>query len=50
LSEFGKLGMTAIADTSEEADAIYQRTLQVLDREARRGRRLQPGSAIYSQE
>jgi PGM1 C-terminal domain len=40
LSEFGKLGMTAIADTPEDADAIYQRTLQVLEREARRGRRV----------
>jgi hypothetical protein len=33
VSEFGKLGMTAIADTPEEADAIYQRALVVLDRE-----------------
>lgn len=33
LSEFGKLGVTAIADTHEEADAIYQRALAVLDRE-----------------
>src|SRR5260370_12378685 len=33
LSEFGKLGVTAIADTPEQADAIYQRTLAVLDRE-----------------
>jgi hypothetical protein len=34
VSEFGKLGVTAIADTPEQADAIYQRTLAVLDREA----------------
>lgn len=34
LSEFGKLGVVAIADTHEEADAIYQRALAVLDREA----------------
>jgi hypothetical protein len=33
VSEFGKLGMTAIADTPEDADAIYQRALAVLDRE-----------------
>jgi PGM1 C-terminal domain len=33
VSEFGKLGVTAIADTPEQADAIYQRTLAVLDRE-----------------
>jgi hypothetical protein len=36
VSEFGKLGVTAIADTPEEADAIYQRTLAVLDRETGR--------------
>ncbi|HYL06579.1 MAG TPA: peptide ligase PGM1-related protein [Thermoanaerobaculia bacterium] len=33
LSEFGKLGVTAIADTHEDADAIYQRALAVLGRE-----------------
>jgi hypothetical protein len=33
VSEFGKLGVTAIADTPEQADAIYQRALAVLDRE-----------------
>ncbi|MBV8201565.1 MAG: carboxylate-amine ligase [Acidobacteria bacterium] len=33
LSEFGKLGVTAIANTHEDADAIYQRALAVLDRE-----------------
>jgi hypothetical protein len=33
VSEFGKLGVTAIADTHEEAAAIYQRALAVLDRE-----------------
>jgi hypothetical protein len=33
VSEFGKLGVTAIADTHEQADAIYQRALAVLDRE-----------------
>jgi hypothetical protein len=42
VSEFGKLGMTAIADTPEEADAIYHRALQVLDRETR------AAAAIYS--
>jgi hypothetical protein len=33
VSEFGKLGITAIADTPQQADAIYQRALAVLDRE-----------------
>ncbi|HVT58362.1 MAG TPA: peptide ligase PGM1-related protein [Thermoanaerobaculia bacterium] len=33
VSEFGKLGVTAIADTPEEADSIYEQTLAVLDRE-----------------
>ncbi len=33
VSEFGKLGVTAIADTPADADAIYQRALVVLDRE-----------------
>jgi len=33
VSEFGKLGVTAIADTPEQADAIYKRALDVLDRE-----------------
>jgi hypothetical protein len=45
VSEFGKLGMTAIADKPEEADAIYQRTLQVLDREARAGSAAGPAAA-----
>jgi hypothetical protein len=38
LSEFGKLGMTAIANSREETDDIYRRTLAVLDREASMGR------------
>lgn len=33
LSEFGKLGMTAIGNTREEVEDIYARTLQILDRE-----------------
>jgi hypothetical protein len=31
LSEFGKLGLTCIGNSSEEAAAIYQRVEQVLD-------------------
>ncbi len=38
VSEFGKLGLTAIANSREEADALYYRTLEVLDREASYGR------------
>ena len=33
LSQFGKLGLTAIGNSVEEADAIYQRTLEVLEAE-----------------
>ncbi len=38
VSQYGKLGMTAIANSPEEVDALYIRTLEVLDREARMGR------------
>jgi pheganomycin biosynthesis PGM1-like protein/ATP-grasp domain-containing protein len=38
VSEFGKLGLTAIANSREEADALYYRTLEVLDRETAYGR------------
>jgi hypothetical protein len=38
LSEFGKLGLTAIANSREEVDDIYRRTLVVLDREAALGK------------
>jgi hypothetical protein len=38
LSEYGKLGMTAIANSPEEVDGLYARTLAVLDREAAYGR------------
>jgi len=44
VSEFGKLGVTAIADTHEEAEAIYQRALAVLDRETSLRRPGGPGS------
>jgi hypothetical protein len=36
LSEFGKVGMIAIGNDRAEADAIYARTVEILDREARR--------------
>jgi len=38
LSEFGKLGVTAIANNAEEADALYEHTLHVLDTESAYGR------------
>ena len=34
LSQFGKLGVTSIGNTRDEAEQIYQHTLSVLDREA----------------
>jgi hypothetical protein len=37
LSQFGKVGLTAIANSPEEVDDLYQRTLTVLDREASLG-------------
>jgi hypothetical protein len=39
VSEFGKLGLTAIGNSREEADALYYKTLEVLDRETEYGRR-----------
>jgi len=38
VSEFGKLGLTAIGNSREEADALYYQTLEVLDRETAAGR------------
>ncbi|HEX4963241.1 MAG TPA: peptide ligase PGM1-related protein [Thermoanaerobaculia bacterium] len=38
VSEFGKLGLTAIGNSREEADALYYQTLEVLDRETAYGR------------
>jgi hypothetical protein len=38
LSEFGKLGLTAIANSLDETDDLYERTLAVLDRETAYGR------------
>ena len=40
VSEFGKLGLTAIGNSREEADALYYKTLEVLDRETAYGRRV----------
>jgi hypothetical protein len=33
VSEFGKFGMTAIANSGEEAERLFMRTIEVLDRE-----------------
>ena len=41
VSEFGKLGLTAIGNSREEADALYYGALDVLDRETSPGRRLE---------
>jgi hypothetical protein len=38
VSEFGKLGVTAIANSRGEVDDIYRRTLAVLDRESALGK------------
>jgi hypothetical protein len=38
LSQYGKLGMTAIGNSREEVEKIYNRTLQILDRETQYGR------------
>jgi hypothetical protein len=38
LSEFGKLGVTAIANSREAVDRLYRHTLEVLDREAASGK------------
>ena len=38
LSEFGKLGLTAIANSRAEVDEVYQHTLDILDRETAYGR------------
>jgi hypothetical protein len=35
LSQFGKLGLTAIGSSREQADTIYEHALDVLDRESR---------------
>jgi hypothetical protein len=38
LSQYGKLGMTAIGNTREEVEAIYGKTLRILGHEAAMGR------------
>ena len=39
LSQFGKVGLTAIGNTPQQADELYARTVDVLDRETVYGRR-----------
>jgi hypothetical protein len=36
ISQFGKFGMTAIANSREEAERLFARTVEVLDRETAR--------------
>ena len=43
LSEFGKLGVLCIGPTHERAEALYRRTIDVLDREVWLGAAQQPG-------
>jgi PGM1 C-terminal domain len=38
LSQYGKLGMTAIGNSREEVESLYGKTLQILDRETSVGR------------
>ena len=33
LSEFGKIGLTAIANTPREADTLFDRAVEILDAE-----------------
>jgi len=42
MSEFGKLGVTAIANSHAEAQELYERTLRVLDAETEHGRSQAP--------
>ena len=39
LSQYGKLGLTAIGNSRDEVEELYAQTLAVLDREAGRTRR-----------
>lgn len=42
VSDRGRFGLTAIADTAGEADALYNRTAKIFDDEARAARKPQP--------
>ena len=45
LSQFGKVGLTAIGNTPAQAEELYTRTVSVLDRETIYGRKVPPGNA-----
>jgi hypothetical protein len=47
LSEFGKLGLTSIGDSPEEAEAIYQRVIQALDEETQQTLLPYPGTIAF---
>jgi hypothetical protein len=42
LSQFGKVGLTAIANSPAEVEELYRRTIVVLDREASMGKTVEP--------
>jgi pheganomycin biosynthesis PGM1-like protein len=46
LSERGRLGLTAVGESQAEADQIYQRAVEVLDREAEAAMRQDPLPAL----
>jgi hypothetical protein len=46
LSEFGKVGLTAIANSHAEVDELYRHTLAVLDREAAVGHPADPAGSL----
>jgi hypothetical protein len=39
VSQYGKIGLTVIGNSHEQVDAVYDKTIAVLDRETRYGRR-----------
>lgn len=43
LSEFGKIGLTAIGNSVKEADRLFNRAVEVLDTETNYGREVPPG-------
>ena len=45
LSQFGKVGLTAIGNTPAQAEELYARTVSVLDRETLYGRKVPPRKA-----
>lgn len=46
LSQFGKIGVTSIGDSREEAEAIYERMVAILDEETGAGGDARPGGRL----